>query len=144
MTRGRASQFDRCRLDTGSAIRTAGWETPTMLRPAIYAATLALVASTALAQFTGPSARGQEMTVAAAAAARPGTYVTMTGAVTAHLREDYYLFRDGSGEIRVEIADGVWGGRSVGPDDRVRLVGEVDRGAGGAVYVWIKALELQN
>lgn len=105
---------------------------------------LLLAAGAAQAEFTGPSARGQEVTVAAATAARPGTYVTMTGSVVSHLREDYYLFRDASGEVRVEIADGVWGGRQVGPDMRVRLVGEVDRGGGGAVYVWIKSLDIVN
>lgn len=116
------------------------------MRRSLFAAFLAILAVTAppaSAQFTGPSARGQDMTVAAAAAARPGTYVTLGGNVVAHLRGDYFLFRDASGEIRVEIAEGVWGGRPVGADTRVRLVGEVDRGAGGAVYVWIKSLEVQ-
>jgi uncharacterized protein (TIGR00156 family) len=105
---------------------------------------LALSAPVAQAQFTGPSARGQEMTVAAATAARPGTYVTMTGTVVSHLRGDYYLFRDASGEVRVEIEDDVWRGRSIGPETRVRLVGEVDRGSGGSVYVWIKSLDPAN
>jgi uncharacterized protein (TIGR00156 family) len=104
---------------------------------------LTLAATTANAQFTGPSARGQEMTVASAAAARPGTYVTMTGSIASHLRGDYYLLRDASGEVRVEISEGVWGGRPVSPDTKVRVVGEVDRGLGG-VYVWIKSLEIVN
>lgn len=111
----------------------------------LAAALVILVAAgAAQAQFTGPGARGQEVDVAAAAAARPGTYVTMTGSVVSHLREDYYLFRDASGEVRVEIEDRVWRGRPVGPDDRVRLVGEVDRGAAGAVYVWIESLDIVN
>jgi uncharacterized protein (TIGR00156 family) len=110
----------------------------------LLALPLALLALTApaSAQFTGPSARGQEMTVAAATAARPGTYVTLSGNIVAHLRGDYFQFRDASGEVRVEFAEGVWGGRPVSPESRVRLVGEVDRGAGGTVYVWIKSLDI--
>ncbi len=61
---------------------------------------LALSAPVAQAQFTGPSARGQEMTVAAATSARPGTYVTMTGTVVSHLRGDYYLFAIGGTGVR--------------------------------------------
>jgi len=113
------------------------------MRAAIAAAFAAiLLAGPAAAQFTGPSALGQDSTVAAAAAARPGTYVTLTGRVQAHLRGDYFRFADDSGDIRVEIAEGVWGGRAVGPDTRVRLVGEVDRTGGGATYVWVKSLSV--
>ena len=101
-----------------------------------------LAAAPAAAQFTGPSARGQETTAAAAAAARPGTYVTMSGSIVSHLRGEYFLFRDASGEVRVEIEDSVWRGRPVSPETRVRLVGEVDRGVGGAVYVWIRSLDI--
>lgn len=113
-------------------------------RATALAATLALLLlpATAAAQFTGPSARGQEMTVAAAQKARPGSYVTLTGRIAAHLREEYYRFVDDSGEIRVEIPDGLWAGRQVGPDQTVRLLGEVDRTMGGARYVWIKSLDV--
>lgn len=117
-----------------------------MRRFALFALLLSLAfpVTTAKAQFTGPSARGQEMTVAAAAAARPGTYVTLVGSITSHLREEYYLFRDATGEIRVEIADNIWRGRQVGPETRVRLLGEVDRTLTGTVYIWIKTLDLVN
>jgi uncharacterized protein (TIGR00156 family) len=101
-----------------------------------------LTAGSALAQFTGPSASGQEMTVAAASEARPGTYVTLTGSIVAHLREDYFLFRDPTGEVRVEVADEVWRGRPVSPETRVRLLGEVDRSLAGGVYVWIRSLDI--
>lgn len=114
---------------------------PKFLLPAAFAATLAAVAP-APAQFTGPSQAGREMTVAAAAEARPGTYVTLTGRIAAHLREDYYRFVDDSGEIRVEIAGHLWAGRRVAPEDQVRIFGEVDRSAGGTRYVWVERLDL--
>ncbi len=96
-----------------------------------------LSASAAMAQFTGPSASGPPTTVSAVGNARIGSYVTLTGNIVNHQRSDYFTFRDDTGEIRVEIASGVWGGRQVGPDTRVRLLGEVDRGPAGR-DVWVK------
>ena len=106
------------------------------------ACVVALVAATpAAAQFTGPSVAGAEVTVAQAVAARAGTYVTLVGNIVAHQREDYFTFRDASGEIRVEIDDEVFQNRPVAPETNVRLMGEVDTGRSGP-YVWIKSLEI--
>jgi uncharacterized protein (TIGR00156 family) len=115
---------------------------PTM-RAAILAIALALLtAAPVQAQFVGPSARGAQMTVAAAAAARVDTYVSVEGTIASHLRGDYYVFRDDTDEIRVEIAPGVFAGRLVGQDTRVRLLGEVDRNAAGVTYLWVKAFDI--
>lgn len=100
---------------------------------------VALLAAPALAQFAGPSVQGAPTSVANAQNARVGTYVTLEGNVIAHLREDYYRFSDGSGEMRVEIPAGTFGGQQVGPDTRVRIMGEVDRGVAGR-YIWVKSL----
>lgn len=112
------------------------------LSAALAVATLA--AAPALAQFTGPTAAGAPSTVAAAQSARTDTYVTVTGAITSHLRGDYFMFSDDTGEMRIEIAPGVWNGRRVGPDDTVRILGEVDRNAAGTVYLWVKTLDVVN
>lgn len=95
----------------------------------------------AMAQFTGPSASGPPATVAEARAARVGSYVTLTGQIVNHQRGDYYTFRDDTGEIRVEIGSGPWAGREIGPETRVRVMGEVDRGITGR-YVWAKTLDV--
>lgn len=95
----------------------------------------------AAAQFTGPSAAGRASTVEEVRDVRLGTYVTVTGHIVAHQREEYFTFRDATGEIRVEIASSVWQNRKVGPETKVRLLGEVDRGRGGR-YLWIKSLEV--
>jgi len=100
-----------------------------------------LLAVAAMAQFTGPSAAGPAATVADVQNARIGSYVTLDGHIINHQRSDYFTFRDDTGEIRVEIAPNVWQGRRVGPEDRVRLLGEVDRSFRGR-YVWIKTLEV--
>ncbi|UHD17542.1 YgiW/YdeI family stress tolerance OB fold protein [Thiocapsa bogorovii] len=110
----------------------------------IVSMVLLLLPAIATAQFTGPNARGQDSTVEQARNARVDTYVTVTGNIVAHLREDYFTFRDSTGEIRVEIEPEVWRNREVGPDTTVRLLAEVDRNAAGTVYLWVQSLELVN
>jgi uncharacterized protein (TIGR00156 family) len=106
------------------------------------ACVMALVVATPVAaQFTGPSVAGAEMTVAQAAAARAGTYVTLVGNIVANQREDYFTFRDASGEIRVEIEAGVFQNRPVAPETNVRLLGEAGTDRIGP-YVWVKSLEV--
>lgn len=99
---------------------------------------------TANAQFTGPSAAvsSRPSTVAKVSRARPGSYVTLTGNIVSHQRSDYFLFRDETGEIRVEVSPSVFAGRAVKPETRVRLVGEVEVGLSGR-YVWVESLEIQ-
>jgi uncharacterized protein (TIGR00156 family) len=105
------------------------------------ALTLAMLAAPASAQFAGPSARGQETTVAAVQDARLGSYVTVSGNVIAHDREDYYIFQDATGQIRAEIERRVWSGREVTPSTPVRLRAEVDRGFRGR-YLSVESLEI--
>jgi uncharacterized protein (TIGR00156 family) len=100
-----------------------------------------VLATNAMAQFSGPGVAGRVSTAEEVLDARLGSYITLTGNIVNHLRSDYYTFRDDSGEIRVEISSSVWGGRQIGPNDKVRLLGEVDRGAAGR-YVWVKSLDV--
>jgi uncharacterized protein (TIGR00156 family) len=102
----------------------------------------ALLASTAMAQFTGPSTAGRPSTVAETRDARIGSYVTLTGHVINHLRGDYFTFQDATGEIRAEIHPSVWNGRKVGPTDKVQILGEIESGSGGR-YIWVKTLTVQ-
>jgi uncharacterized protein (TIGR00156 family) len=103
-----------------------------------------LLSSTSFAQFTGPSATGRISTVVEARSAPVDTYVTITGNIVAHLRKDYYTFRDQTGEVRVEIEPPVWRNRKIGPDTKVRLVAEVDRNAAGTIYLWVESLEIAD
>lgn len=113
-----------------------------MIRTAIAAALL-LTASAASAQFSGPSSnpRAQATTVAQVANARPGSYVTLTGHIVDHQREDYYTFRDSTGEIRVEIEDEDFRGQKVTPETQVRLTGEIDTGLRGR-YIDVDTVEI--
>ncbi len=100
-----------------------------------------LIAVAARAQFTGPGAPAPATTVAELRDARMGGYFTVSGKSVAHLSENYCAFRDGSGEVRVEIEPAVWQSRKLGPDDKVRVVAELGQGAAGR-YLWIKSLDV--
>jgi len=102
-----------------------------------------LMATHAIAQFSGPSPTGRSVSVAQAREARVGSFVTVTGNIVNHLHEEYYTFRDGSCEIRVEIASGVWQNRKVEPATKVCLLAEVDSG-NASRYLYVKSLEVLN
>lgn len=111
------------------------------LPAALLSLLLALPASAAMAQFTGPSASPPPATVAQAADARVGSDVTLTGHVVGHLRDEYYTFRDDTGDIRVEIDRRTWNGREVGPTDKVRISGEIERDWRGR-YIDVERLDV--
>jgi uncharacterized protein (TIGR00156 family) len=97
---------------------------------------------TAHAQFTGLSVAGSRTTVEQARKVPVDTYVTVTGNIVAHLREDYYTFRDETGNIRVAIEPPAWRNQKVGLETRVKLFAEVDRNAVGTIYLWVESLEI--
>lgn len=111
------------------------------MRKSIIFIFLSFIAVHSFGQFTGPRAAGAITTAEQALNARVGTYVTLVGFVVEHVREDYYTFRDASGQIRVQIEQAVWQGRQIGPEKKVRLQGEIDRGVRGR-YVWVERLQL--
>jgi uncharacterized protein (TIGR00156 family) len=112
------------------------------MKPLVFALILLALPATALAQFTGPAAERERLTVEEASHARVGTYASVTGQIVNRLREDYYTFRDETGEIRVEIPSHVWSGRAVSPQTTVRLYVEVDANLLGRRYLWTESLEV--
>jgi uncharacterized protein (TIGR00156 family) len=100
------------------------------------------LSSNAMAQFTGPTSKGIAITVEQARNASVGKYITVTGNIVSHLREDYYTFQDETGEIRVEIENAVWNNRKVSPETKVTLSAEVDRSIGFTVYLWVESLKI--
>lgn len=118
--------------------------TSTPRSPLLAALALAMfcLSTNALAQFTGPSLAGAVSTVEQARSASFNSDVTVVGNIVAHVREDKYLFRDPTGEIRIEIEGPVWQGRQIGPETRVRLRAEVDRSPVGGRYLWVESLEV--
>ena len=87
----------------------------------------AFFATSASAQFVGPSRYGGVTTVEEAQDGRRGQNVTLEGFVIEHLRANYYTFRDATGEIRVKIDRHLWRNRRVTTKTPLRLIGRMDR-----------------
>lgn len=108
----------------------------------IVATMFLLSAGLVNAQFTGPVADRSELTVEEAAEARVGTYAMVTGHIINQLGEDYYTFKDDTGEIRVEISPNLWRNQAVNPDTLVRMQVEVDTNIFGRRYLWVESIEV--
>lgn len=68
------------------------------------------------------------------------TTVALTGNILERIRSETYLFSDDTGEIRLDIGEEIWAGVAVGPEMRVRIVGETDRGLSGT-EIWVHSVE---
>ena len=95
--------------------------------------------------FQGPVAQTRVNTVAEARKAWDDTPVTLTGYIVQRMPhdDDDYLFRDDTGEIVVDIDHEIFRGRTVTPQTRVRITGEVDRGFMEPTTIDVKFLEIQ-
>lgn len=105
-----------------------------------------MAALPAHAQFVGPGATGRgatatATTVAEAAEARTDTRVVLEGHIIAHQFDEYYIFKDDTGTITVEIERQAFRRQTVTPDTKVRLHGEVDRGLRGR-YIEVDRVEI--
>ena len=87
--------------------------------------TLMSVSSFAMAAYTGPMEQNK-VSVAQLKDLADDSWATLEGKLVKHLGGENYLFRDESGEVEVEVDEKVWRGTEVGPDDLIRIRGEVD------------------
>lgn len=100
--------------------------------------TLFVLSSTAMANFQGngntgggfqgePS--GQAVSVAQALKAADHTMVQLTGKIVRQIDGDEFIFRDGSGEIKIDVEDEAWQGQNVTANDTITIYGTVDNDA---------------
>lgn len=93
---------------------------------ATWVVSLTLSAS-AFAGFQGNPADTPKMTVAQALKLKQDNApLRLSGKIVRQLDDDEFLFRDASGEIRVDIDESVWQGVNVNPNDTVTLFGKLD------------------
>ena len=83
------------------------------------------VSSFAMAAYTGPQEQNK-VSVAQLKDVADDNWVTLEGKLVKHLGGENYMFRDATGEVEVEVDQDVWRGTEVGPDDLIRIRGEVD------------------
>lgn len=105
-----------------------------------------VLAAPAAGGFQGPTSGTGCATVAEALKAADDTPVVLIGNITARMvgTDDKYLFRDGTGEVLVDIDDELFAGRVVTPQNRVRLSGKMDKEMFEQLKVDVKVLEILN
>ncbi|WP_330543237.1 NirD/YgiW/YdeI family stress tolerance protein [Aeromonas hydrophila] len=87
--------------------------------------TLMSISSFAMAAYTGPQEQNK-VSVAQLKDLADDSWATLEGKLVKQLGGENYMFRDASGEVEVEVDQDVWRGIEVGPDDLIRIRGEVD------------------
>ncbi len=95
------------------------------------------------AAFDGPGAAPVVKDSASAATAAKDSPDTLEGNLVRKVKDELYLFKDGSGEVLVEIDDDLMTGRNITPENKVRLHGDVDR-EDGRPSIEVETLEVLN
>ena len=105
---------------------------------------LSAPAQAATGGFAGPVSGAQADTVAKALTLGDDAPVVLTGNIVSQVagKKDKFIFKDATGEVRMEIDRKVFAGQSVTPADTVRIVGKVDKDLGKDVKIEAKSLEI--
>lgn len=69
----------------------------------------------------------KKSTVAEVMKMNNNAYVSIQGNIVKRISDDKYSFKDTTGVITVEIDDDKWGGVSAGTQDKLELIGEVEK-----------------
>jgi uncharacterized protein (TIGR00156 family) len=91
--------------------------------------------------FDGPGAILKLITVKSAKGMRDDARVTLEGYLINQIREEYYTFKDDTGEIVVEIDYKHFGDTIVTPRTKIRVTGEVDK-EWNKIYIDVYYLEV--
>jgi len=104
-----------------------------------------------LADFQGPSTTKDVTTVAEAKKALDDTKVVLTGNIIKKIKDEYYTFKDKTGEIIVEIDDDNIRGITITPETDVTIYGEVDKengvldsGLAGSVDIEVDRVQINT
>lgn len=89
--------------------------------------TLLTVSSTAVAGFNGGNASAPKSTVAQALKVKQdNTPIQLTGKIVRQIDNDEFIFKDATGEIKIDVEDHAWQGLNVTPNDTITIFGSVD------------------
>ena len=96
--------------------------------------------------FKGPTVGVEITSVKQALEGADEAPVLLTGAIIGRKAgsDDNYIFRDATSEITVDIDHTVFGGRTVTPENTVKLSGKVDKDLLEPAKVDVKVLEILN
>lgn len=67
-------------------------------------------------------------TVQQALKAKDDTAVTLTGYIVSRVGndDDEFIFKDSTGEIKIDVEERAWKGQNIGPNDKITISGQVD------------------
>lgn len=104
----------------------------------------AAISTPAMAAFQGPGTTTPEITVAQIKNVHDDAIVTLTGNVIKKIdgTKDKYIFKDNTGEIRIEIDHKYLPAQDFGPQNVVRITGEVDKDWTGPAEIDVKRVEI--
>ena len=82
----------------------------------------------AFAAFIGPgTVNAETIKVTEAIELADDSIVTLEGSIIKQTEHEHYLFKDASGEVTVEISDRDFRDITVTPEDKIQIMGEVDK-----------------
>ena len=96
--------------------------------------------------FKGPTVGVEITSVKQALEGNDDAPVLLTGTIVGRKAgsDDKYIFRDATGELTVDIDKEVFAGRTVTPENTVKLSGKVDKDMLEPTKVDVKVLEILN
>ncbi|MBF0785878.1 NirD/YgiW/YdeI family stress tolerance protein [Muribacter muris] len=75
-------------------------------------------------------------TVAQALKAQDDAPVQLTGYITRQIDNDEFMFKDNSGEIKIDVEDEAWQGQNITPKNKITIYGKVDKDWHNSVDVY--------
>ncbi|QIW16509.1 TIGR00156 family protein [Pasteurellaceae bacterium RH1A] len=78
-------------------------------------------------QVFGPQQSNTVVTIAQAKTFNDDSIVLLEGNIVRQIDNDEFIFRDATGEIKIEVEDHAWNGLNVTPQDKIRIQGKLDK-----------------
>lgn len=77
--------------------------------------------------FTGPKAEPKAVKVSELQSLPDETIVVLEGKIVQQIDDERFQFADGTGTVTLDIDEDLWFGLTVGPEDTLRIYGELDK-----------------
>ena len=59
--------------------------------------------------------------------AKDNTPVVLVGSIVKQIDDDEFLFKDGTGEVEIDVSKRAWNGQTITPQDTIEIRGKVDK-----------------
>lgn len=108
-------------------------------------ASLMLLSATAFAGFQSGEMNNATAvnSVAQAKKAMDDTPVTLKGKIVRQIDKDEFIFKDSTGEIKIDVEDHAWQGQNITPKNSVILQGKVDKNDFGQSEIDVYSIQKQ-